>query len=84
MDFFKKLKDWFGRRFSEASSWTALGGMLAFIGVMADIEEVPVIVNALVSNANALAGGSYTATTLQILGGLALVKGFVKPEKFND
>lgn len=84
MGFFGKIKDWFGRRFSEASSWTALGGLLAFAGIMADIEEAPVIVNAIVSNADALAGGSYTATTLQILGGLALAKGFIKPEKFND
>lgn len=84
MEFFGKIKNWFSRRFSEASSWTALGGFLAFAGIMADIQEAPVIVNAIVSNADALAGGNYTATTLQILGGLALAKGFVKPDKFND
>ena len=84
MGFFGKIKNWFGRRFSEASSWTALGGFLAFLGVMADIEEAPAIVNAIVSNADALAGGSYTATGLQLLGSLLLAKGFIKPEKFND
>lgn len=84
MGFFKKAKNWFGRRFTEASSWTALGGLLAFVGVMADIEEAPVIVNALVTNADALAGGNYTATTLQMLGGLALAKGFIKPDRYND
>lgn len=84
MSFWSKTKSWFGARFSEPSSWTALGGFLAFVGVMADIQEAPAIVNAIVSNADALAGGSYTATTLQLLGGIALAKGFIKPEKFND
>ena len=84
MGFFGKIKDWFGRRFSEASSWTALGGFIGMVGIMADIKEAPAIVNAIVSNADSLAGGSYTATGLQILGSLMLAKGFIKPEKFND
>ncbi len=84
MNWLKKIKNWFGARFSESSSWVALGGLLAFAGIMADIEEAPTVVNAIVNNADALAGGDYTATGLQILGGLALAKGFIKPEKFND
>ena len=84
MGFFGKIKQWFSDRFSESSSWTALGSFIGMIGIMAGIEEAPAIVNAIVSNADALAGGSYTATGLQILGSLMLVKGFIKPEKFND
>lgn len=84
MSFFKSIKSWFSRRFAEPSSWVAVGGLLSVIGVLADIEEAPLVVNAIVSHADALAGGEYTATGFQILGGLALMKGFIKPDNFND
>lgn len=72
---------WFKERFSEASSWSALGGFLVFIGVMAKDENLPQVADTIHQNADILANGDYVTAAVNIAATLAFALGFGKREK---
>ena len=72
---------WFKERFSEPSSWTALGGFLAFIGVLTKDDNLPTIAEGVANQAQTMANGDYVTGIMGIISALAFGLGFAKSEK---
>lgn len=75
------MKNWLKERFSEPSSFAALGGALTFVGLMTKDNNLPVIAEAVTGNAESLASGDYATAILNIGAALAFGLGFIKAEK---
>ena len=71
---------WFRQRFNEPSSFAALGGFFAFLGVVLKDDNLPVIADSVTQNADTLANGDYITAGMNIAATIAFALGFSKKE----